>query len=81
MKEKMRRIALLLSAALLNLAIAVPVFADEIYEPVPGDYRNIVPWLIIIIGSVIANLVIAGVVLIIVFSIRKKKRKNQEQKK
>ena len=81
MKEKLKRIALLLSAALLNLAVAVPAFADEIYEPVPGDYRNIVPWLIIIVVGVVANLVIAGVLLIIVFSIRRKKHKNQEQKK
>ena len=79
MREKLRRAVLLISAAVMMFAASLPAFADEIYEPMPGDYRNVVPWLILA-GAVVINLIIAAVVLIIVFSIRKKKRRKQEQK-
>ena len=81
MKEKMKRAGLLLAAVLMMLVTKVQAFADEIYEPVPepGDYRNIVPWMILIAVVVIGVQLITGIVLIIVFSVRKKKRKNREK--
>ena len=80
MRKHIKRIWLLLSGAAMMFLTAVPAFADEIYEPpMPGDYRNVVPWMIVIAAVVIGVQLITGIVLIIVFSVRKKKRRNREQ--
>ncbi len=79
MKAKMKRLMLCFFGAMLMLAVSLPVFADEIYEPMPGDYRNVMPWVILIGAAVIGIQLIAGIVLIIVFSVRRKKRRNQQK--
>ena len=79
MKEKMKRAVLFFSAAAVMLVSSLSVFADEIYEPMPGDYQNVMPWVILIAAAVIGIQLIAGIILIIVFSIRKKKRRKGEQ--
>ncbi len=79
MKEKMKRMMLFFFGAALMLAASLPAFADEIYEPMPGDYQNVMPWVILIGAAVIGIQLIAGIVLLIVFSVRRKKRRNKQK--
>jgi len=73
-----RGFALSLLALILQLLLSVPAFADEIYEPMPGDYQNVMPWVILIGAAVIGIQLIAGIVLIIIFAVRRKNRRRRE---
>ena len=77
MKQKLLRIFTLFGGMAAAVLFPVAVFADEIYEPMPGDYQNIMPYVILIAALVIGVQLVAGIILIIIFSVRKKKRRKE----
>ena len=80
MKEKMKRVWILLSAALLSLSDAVPAFADEIYEPPNYEKSyNIVSYFLLFAYIIVGLMIVTGIVLLIVFSVRRRKRKKAAQ--
>ena len=80
MKEKMKRVWILISAAMLSLFAAVPVFADEIYEPpIPEKSYNIVSYFLLFAYIIVGLMIVTGIVLLIVFSVRRRKRKKAAQ--
>ena len=78
MKQKLLRIFTLFGGMAAAVFFPVAVFADAVAPDLPpGDYRNVMPYVILIAALVIGVQLVAGIILIIIFSVRKKKRRKE----
>lgn len=80
MKAKIRRAAELFLSAVLALAAFVPAFADHI-EPRPKNtggegFLEVLP---AIAFSILGLVLLTGIILLVVFIVRKRKNKNSDR--
>ena len=81
MIRKCRRGLAVFLAVLLPAVFTVPAYADIAYNPINDIGYALGPLLLFLVIGVAAVSLIAGIVLLIVFSVRRKRRRAAEEKK
>ncbi len=79
LKTKWKAVLTGLMTVLMLAAHAVTAFADEVYEPGIEPYYeksyNIFSYVILIGGIILGLMIVTGIVLLIIFTVRRKKRR------